>query len=254
MVFSRGLVISLGVSALSATLLFLYFRNRMASVERKVDVMFDLIQSHEVDRQQMNQQQMMSQQRENVGQNNGAWSYEAHKNERDLIDVSDDEEEYDSEDSREVSDDDDDLEERIKLVTTDIDLAEADEAKSIVVLESTANEPVNVDETVELQEVTNDLEEEASSGDNKNTNQSAVSNADVDVDDDIDNEMDDSLEDDDSEEESDSEEQPQEEVTHSVEYNKLKVSELKAIAQAKGLTNYKSLKKQPLIDLIRASE
>ena len=44
MVFSRGLVISLGVSALSATLLFLYFRNRMASVERKVDVMFDLIQ------------------------------------------------------------------------------------------------------------------------------------------------------------------------------------------------------------------
>ena len=59
MVFSRGLVISLGVSALSATLLFLYFRNRMASVERKVDVMFDLIQSHEQDRQQMAQQQMM---------------------------------------------------------------------------------------------------------------------------------------------------------------------------------------------------
>ena len=62
MVFSRGLVISLGVSALSATLLFLYFRNRMASVERKVDVMFDLIQSHEVDRQQQMNQQMMPQQ------------------------------------------------------------------------------------------------------------------------------------------------------------------------------------------------
>ena len=59
MVFSRGLVISLGVSALSATLLFLYFRNRISSVERKVDVMFDLIQSHEQDRQQMAQQQMM---------------------------------------------------------------------------------------------------------------------------------------------------------------------------------------------------
>ena len=62
MVFSRGLVISLGVSALSATLLFLYFRNRMASVERKVDVMFDLIQSHESDRQQA--QMMMMQQRQ----------------------------------------------------------------------------------------------------------------------------------------------------------------------------------------------
>ena len=64
MVFSRGLVISLGVSALSATLLFLYFRNRMASVERKVDVMFDLIQSHESDRQQMAQQQMMMRQQQ----------------------------------------------------------------------------------------------------------------------------------------------------------------------------------------------
>ena len=35
MVFSRGLVISLGVSALSATLLFLYFRNRMALLKEK---------------------------------------------------------------------------------------------------------------------------------------------------------------------------------------------------------------------------
>ena len=93
MVFSRGLVISLGVSALSATLLFLYFRNRMASVERKVDVMFDLIQSHEVDRQQqMNQQMMMQQQGQTSSQNTGAWvSEELTQPERNLIDVSDDE-------------------------------------------------------------------------------------------------------------------------------------------------------------------
>ena len=63
MVFSRGLVISLGVSALSATLLFLYFRNRISSVEKKVDVMFDLIQSHQSDRQQA-QHMMMQQQRQ----------------------------------------------------------------------------------------------------------------------------------------------------------------------------------------------
>ena len=147
MVFSRGLVISLGVSALSATLLFLYFRNRMASVERKVDVMFDLIQSHEVDRQQqMNQQMMMQQQSQTSSQNTGGWvSEENTQPERNLIDVSDDDEdeEYDSEDSREVSDNEDDLEERIKLVTTDIDLDEADEAKSVVVLE-TNNETVKL--------------------------------------------------------------------------------------------------------------
>ena len=66
---------------------------------------------------------------------------------------------YDSEDSREVSDNEDDLEERIKLVTTDIDLDEADEAKSVVVLE-TNNDDVEVDDTVELEEVTDNLEEE----------------------------------------------------------------------------------------------
>ena len=67
--------------------------------------------------------------------------------------------------------------------------------------------------------------------------------------------MDDSLDEEDSEDEAqEEEEESDEEVAQEVEYNKLKVSELKAIAEAKGLTNYKSLKKQPLIDLIKASE
>jgi len=137
MVFSRGLVISLGVSALSATLLFLYFRNRMASVERKVDVMFDLIQSHETDRQQMTQQMMMRQQNQVPTQNTREWESEENLSERNLIDVSEDDrsdEEYDSEDSREVSDNEEDLEERIKLVTNDIDDKDAEEMKSVVVL------------------------------------------------------------------------------------------------------------------------
>ena len=250
MVFSRGLVISLGVSALSATLLFLYFRNRMASVERKVDVMFDLIQSHESDRQQA-QMMMMQQQHQNQAptQQTGAWVAEDDNHpERNLIDVSDDDEEYDSEDSREVSDNEDDLEERIKLVTTDIDVQEAEEAKDVEVLETNNTEPVNVDETIELQEVTDNLEEEGSSGDVGNTAQS------IDKSDNDDN-VDDSLEEDSDEDESDDDDvEPTQEVSEEVEYNKLKVAELKAIAEAKGLTNYKSLKKQPLIDLIKASE
>ena len=252
MVFSRGLVISLGVSALSATLLFLYFRNRMASVERKVDVMFDLIQTHEADRQQAAHQMMMHQENSAPrSQNTGAWvTQENSQQERNLIDVSEDEEdeEYDSEDSREVSDNEDDLEERIKLVTTDIDLVEADEAKSVVVLETNHDEPVNVDDTVELQEVTDDLEEEkGSSADVENTVQSADKSDD-------DNDVDDSLEEDDSDEEEDNSDETTQVVSEEIEYNKLKVAELKAIAEAKGLSNYKSLKKQPLIDLIKASE
>ena len=252
MVFSRGLVLSLGVSALSATLLFLYFRNRMASVERKVDVMFDLIQSHETDRQQAHQMMMMRQQQQNQApvQETGAWVTEENtRPERNLIDVSDDEdEEYDSEDSREVSDNEDDLEERIKLVTTDIDIQEAEEAKDVEVLETNNTETVNIDETIELEEVTDNLEEEGSSGDVENTSQSVNKTDNVD----------DSLEEDSDEDVSDDDEDvdagPTQEVAEEVEYSKLKVAELKAIAEAKGLTNYKSLKKQPLIDLIKASE
>ena len=109
-------------------------------------------------------------------------------------------------------------------------------------------EAVNVDETIELQEVTDDLEEEASSGDVENTSQSVNKTDNVD----------DSLEEDSDEDVSDDDEDvdagPTQEVAEEVEYNKLKVAELKAIAEAKGLTNYKSLKKQPLIDLIKASE
>ena len=47
MPLSRGLMISLGVSALGCTLLFLYFRHRMTTIENKVNVMFDLIQNHQ---------------------------------------------------------------------------------------------------------------------------------------------------------------------------------------------------------------
>ncbi len=250
MVFSRGLVISLGVSALSATLLFLYFRNRITSVERKVDVMFDLIQSHEQDRQQMAQQHMMMSQRSApVSSNTGAWAGEDNKPERNLIDVSDDDEEYESDDSREVSDNEEDLEERIKLVTNDIDLDE-EETQDVVVLESENTEPVTVDETVELEEVTDDIDDNGSPANDQNTVQSVSAANESDEAD----EADDSLEDSDSDEEDDEEPVEDEPVVQEVEYNKLKVSELKAIAQAKGLTNYKSLKKQPLIDLIKATE
>ena len=227
----------------------------MASVERKVDVMFDLIQSHESDRQQAHQMMMMRQQQQNQAptQETGAWVNEENtRPERNLIDVSDDDddddEEYDSEDSREVSDNEDDLEERIKLVTTDIDVQEAEEAKDVEVLETNNTEPVSVDETIELQEVTDNLEEEGSSGDVENTAQSVNKS-------DNDDNVDDSLEEDSDEDESDDDDvEPTQEVSEEVEYSKLKVAELKAIAEAKGLTNYKSLKKQPLIDLIKASE
>ena len=90
-----------------------------------------------------------------------SWAGEDNQPERDLIDVSDDDEEYESDDSREVSDNEEDLEERIKLVTNDIDLEEKN-TQDVVVLESENTEPVTVDETVQLEEVTDNIDDNGS--------------------------------------------------------------------------------------------
>ena len=92
----------------------------MASVERKVDVMFDLIQSHETDRQQqmVYQQTMMQQQNNAPSSQILEHDKETTQPERNLIDVSDDDDsegEYDSEDNREVSDNEEDLERELNL-------------------------------------------------------------------------------------------------------------------------------------------
>lgn len=221
----------------------------MTNVERKVDVMFDLIQSHESDRQRQMSQPYMAAQNESQypssQQNTDNWNMQ-NSQESNLIDVSDDDSEYDSEDSREVSDNEDDLAERIKLVTTDIDVQEAEEEKNVVVLENTNDEPISIDESVKLEEVTNNLEEDNDITDNKEDNKEIVQKVEEE-----DSLVEDSLEED---SESDTEQEPIDEEETPLEYNKLRVSELKALAQAKGLLNYKSLKKQPLIDLIKASE
>jgi len=238
MVLSRGLVISLGVSALGCTLLFLYFRNKISSVERKVDVMFDLIQNHQQEQMSaMNALHSGSQQnavQEEVPQT-GAWTEENLQPERNLIDVSDDED--DGDDSEEVSDSDDDSDEEeqptISLDKTEDMTLEVSEVKKINIQES---EKVKVDETVELQEVedvTDSLDE-------------------------IDEDDDDDDEDEDEEEEEEVVDEVKEIVVNKLDeefdYTRLKVSELKAMAEAKNLEGYKSLKKGPLIELLKSNE
>ncbi len=44
--WSTIVAISLGVTSLAALALFYYFRQRIAKVEHKVDIMFQLIQEH----------------------------------------------------------------------------------------------------------------------------------------------------------------------------------------------------------------
>jgi len=55
---SRGLIVSLGTTSLISVLLFLYFRNRMTSVERKVSMLFKLIEDHHQQQQVQFMQRM----------------------------------------------------------------------------------------------------------------------------------------------------------------------------------------------------
>ena len=236
MVLSRGLVISLGVSALGCTLLFLYFRNKISSVERKVDVMFDLIQNHQ--QEQMSAfntiQQMDSQQNavQEETQQTGAWTEDNLQPERNLIDVSDDED--DADDSEEVSDTDEESDEEeeqppLDLGKTEDMTLEVSEVKKINIQETDKVEINNSVQLEEVEDVTDSLDE---------------------IDDD----------DDDEEEEEEEEEEKQvkdvvvNKLDEEFDYTKLKVSELKAMAEAKNLEGYKSLKKGPLIELLKSNE
>ena len=152
MAVSRGLIISLGVSALSCTILFLYFRNKITNIERKVDVMFDLIQNHESQQQNMRYEMAPPQYNPEPQQN------VSREMEDDLIDVSDDDL---SDDSREVSDDEEDEsdneESKISVDNSETIPLSHDEIKKIVV-PMVSNDPVNLEETP-LEEVTDSLDE-----------------------------------------------------------------------------------------------
>ncbi len=239
MSLSRGLVISLGVSALGCTLLFLYFRSKIAGIERKVDVMFDLIQNHQfVQAEPVSVSSNTTVRRENeewTDNNNNldtqtnevqeinAWGENAKsEDDLDLIQVSEDDDDDDSEEISDTDDDEDD-DEQPKLSldqTEDMSLSLSD-IKKITVQET---DNLQVDNTIELEEIDSLDEIEDDDDDDDDIVEAESQKVTVIKDDD------------------------------DVDYAKLKVTELKALAEAKGLSNYKSLKKSPLIDLLKGSE
>ena len=261
MVLSKGLIISLGFRALSCTLLFLYFRNKMTTVERKVNVMFDLVQNYQPTQEYSSQpnqsyepvnEDTEHRQDNQNNENTGAWNLNSQDNRIVISDDSDD----DDDDSDEVSDSDSDDESeeipKLSLAKTDnISLTEND-IKKISVKET----PV-IDETIELEEVDSldEIDDDDDDDDDDNNNSEIeISNTNIkkisvtknDTEENNDNNEDDNEESEDNDEVA--------EDNDEVDYTQLKVSELKSIAEAKGLTNYKSLKKTPLIDLIKSAE
>ena len=96
----RLFLISLGVTCLASVILFLYFRNRVGRMEQKVDLMFQLTQEL-VQAKNISETQAMppTHSRDDMHQMMGGGS----TNHDDLISVSDDDDERDS-DSEEISD------------------------------------------------------------------------------------------------------------------------------------------------------
>jgi hypothetical protein len=107
---SRGVMVSLAVTAIVAIGLFLFFRNRMTKIEQKLNLMFQLIQEHNT-AQELARAQMMAQQRKRMpgppptGAQRGGDSPPGRESE--LIEISDDDaarSSGESTDSEEVSD------------------------------------------------------------------------------------------------------------------------------------------------------
>lgn len=226
---SRGLLISIAVTVLAVGLLFVYFRNKVSAVEKKVELMFNLIQNYETQTHQNNRAQTMNgamQMANSIMENNDIMSMESVPQQTTtLIEVSDDE------DSEEVSDDDE----------------ESDEEEETLSFEKSTSQEDTVNVDLDTIDITN-LDSDQS---NEQSQDNEVTQVDLEKNEDSLDEEDSDLDDDQEEEE----EEENLEATEIVEltedeYKKKTVAELKQIAQTRGLTNYKSLKKTPLIQLL----
>jgi len=223
----RLFLISLGVTCLVCVILFLYFRNRIGKMEQKLDLMFQLIQEYE---QNKNIQQHDSRDDPLSFQDTqmGGAQRQAEAN---LISVSDD---SDDSDSDEVSDDEDELlniKETVGENIKSISLSGA-EIESLKVetgddLDDISDfEETNMDDMITLEEVNNDeieveKQEENTSDHEEEIEEVIVKKIDV------------------------SNDKPLDEKT---------VKELKQLAEEKGFTNYKGLRKNKLVELLAASQ
>ena len=209
-------------------------------MERKVDIMFDLVQNYQPSNNEVyqNNEQHYSNTDESNTQSNNDWNNDS-SNKEDIdnrIEISDDSDD----DSEEISDSESDEEEEIPKLSLakvqDMSLSLSDVKKITVKEVVQCNNNIELEEVDSLDEIDDDDDNNDDDDDDNDTNNednTVIPNKNITV----------------SKEAHDSASDNED-----VDYHKLKVTELKAIAEAKGLTNYKSLKKDTLIHLIKSSE
>lgn len=217
---SRGLLISIGITILAVGLVFVYFRNKVAGMEKKVELMFNLIQNYD------GQQNAARGGFVSDPIQNETYQPEEQTIKSELIQISEDEDNSDSDevsDSDEDSDEDsDDEEETLKFEPTNIELND-DEVK-----------------TINLEEIKHETYEDSLDEIDDDEKEITLESQEIKPD---------------PQEESDDEPLEAVEVIQlsANSYKKKTVVELKKIASERGLSNYRSLKKDPLIQLLMSN-
>ena len=232
---SRFSYIFVAISFVSTALLYVYFKNKVDKVDEKLDMMYQLIQSHAIENDSRNgdmvhngmmggdNQMYQMQDSDNVEEETSNKLIEVSENEaEDGSDESGDSDD-DSEDSEDSEDSDNDSEQLVLGENTELG-----EVKKIELNLEQDSEP-EVDEEISLKKLSEvDLEDVS---DDLNENDS------------IDLQVSQEKEESDSEDDIEVTEVKQE-VKETIDYSKLKVVDLKAICRDKQLTNYAALKKE----------
>tara|TARA_B110001450_G_scaffold134625_1_gene126410 strand:+ start:7341 stop:8030 length:690 start_codon:yes stop_codon:yes gene_type:complete len=224
------LIICLAQVLLSSILLFVYFKSRVSKVEEKLDIMFQLVQSHS-----SNQQQDNIKFYENNTQNNQINETVDdtlyNKPDVNLISISDSEEEDSNEDSDEDSNEDSDEESDEDGDEENINelIIGKDIKKISLNLEDENNEDIPIilekkDNIETLNQENFDIlsEENLEILSQENLNAEILEEVSVDL-----------------------------TLEEETDYDKLKVVELKQLCQEKELQNYKKLRRSELIELLQ---
>ena len=218
---SRLMLICLATSLLSSILLFIYFKNRISSVEEKVNVIFQLVQNHEEENKIMMHETVPSDSQQYAPSDNLIVISENEESDSDSDSESDNESDNES-----VDNNTNNIENGLNLdsdLVISENIIDENEIKKIALhLEDNLEEVGDILLTKENQE-----------------------------DKDINSE--DEEEDEEDEEEDEDEESVENEIKQTINYSKFKVDELKQMCHDKDLENYKSLKKAQLVALLENS-
>ena len=227
----RLFLISLGVTCLASVILFLYFRNRIGRMEQKVDLMFQLTQEL-VQAKNISETQAMppTHSRDEMHQMMGGGS----TNHDDLISVSDDDEERDS-DSEEISDNE-----------------SGDEEEPINIQESVANVKSISLSGAEIEslvvEPPDDLDDISDLDDNEVV--TLEETMPEEIEEELESEHPEIVDEEITEEVSNDVSVKKIEVASEKPLDKMTVKELKEKAAKDGFTNFKGLRKDKLVELL----